>query len=318
MSPSLPIRELALAAALAVAALPAAQAATQQQQWSADWTLIDGHSNAVIPGSASGSGGGGTLSVNATMPKGSWVSGDMSLDFDPATGALRSGTDVDARINAIGSPDTQSFQTFHFEASNRLSFTDLLTVGAGGWGTLKVTVQVNGQVSHNAQISSPPYAFSILDLNNELQVGATLEGGGAGSAGVSIDSHLEGISDGRFSRSDGASLNDQFTLIVPWTSGTPLAFDFWYDETLSFDMQYLDAEAVDFSGINDFGHTLELFASVYDANGVLMEGVTVLSSEGITYAALAPVPEPSTWLLLSAGLAGLLHWRRSSDKARAT
>lgn len=311
-------RNLAMTAAwAALAGALGAQAATPQQSWQADWLLIDGPTNAQIPGAASGSGGGGTMTVDATMPKGSWVSGSMTLDFDPAVGALRSRTDVDAFVNQVGQPDSQAFQEFHFQSNNRLSFTDMLSVGAAGWGTLKVTIKVNGQIQHNAQLASPPYAWSIVDLRNDIQVNASLEGAGAGSLIQHIDSHFEGISDGRFSKSDVAPLDDQFALVVPWTSGTPLAFTFSYDESMAFDMQYLDGESVTFSGINAFGHTLELFASVYDGNGVLMDGVSVLSSEGIGYGALPPVPEPSSLLLMACGVVGLLASRRRLSDARA-
>lgn len=319
LTPTSPLRRTVLAATLALLVAPAAHAVSQNQSWSADWLVIQSVDDQTIeiPGSASGNGAGGTVTVDATLPKGSWVGGSMTLDFDPAAGSLRSRTDVDAFIDQSSGPVSQSYDNFHFESSNRLSFTDMLSVGAGGFGTLAVTVKVNGQISHNAQIDSPPFAFSFVDLRNELTVNASLEGGGSGSTGDMIESEMKGIVDDRFSISDVARIDDQFALVVPWTSGTPLAFSFSYDETMQFDMQYLDGESVSFSGINAFGHTLELFASVYDGSGMLMEGVSVTSSLGIGYAPLPAVPEPSSLLLMAGGVAGLLAWRRRPASASA-
>jgi len=298
-------------AATAALETPPVRAATITQSWQADWTMNDGNTNAVIPGSASGNGGGGTLTVDATMPKASYASGNLSLNFDQGSGKLHSGSNVDARINATGSPTSQAFGDFHFQSSNQVFFTDQLSVGAGSWGSLKITIKTNGNLQHNAQIHSPPYGFAPLTLNNDLQVNASL-GAASDSLGKHVNSTLEGITDGSFSKSDSASLNDAITVVVPWTSG-PVAFQFSYLEKISFDMTALDAEYAMFSAINDFGHTLDLFASVYDQNGVLMDGVTVASSEGISYQQLpadAPLPLPAGWLLLLAGMGGLAVQRR--------
>ena len=78
------------------------------------------------------------------------------------------------------------------------------------------------QGTTNAQLASPPYAWSLIDLANDLTVSASLEGGGGGSTSKHIDSHFEGISDGRFSKSDVGYVNDQFAMVVPKPSSSPM------------------------------------------------------------------------------------------------
>lgn len=303
--------------------------ATAMQNWQTDWESIrilcpdpnDVCSDDIdTSASASGSGGGGTLTVDPTLPSSlSFVSGSLTLDFDKASGKLRSRSDIDAKIDGLGGGNpTQIDQItkFHFDSSNKVEFTDQLTVGAGNWGRLEVTIRTDGRLQHNAQITEP--GGSYLELNNDIDVQASLAGGGSGSLTQHIDSKLSGDApgpdSGKFSKSDHADINDQFTLVIPFTNDV-IGFSFSYLETLSLDMDGIDAEYVEFSSINNFGSTLDLFASVYDVNGQLMQGATVSSTEGISYQTLAQVPTPTVplpaaWLLFAAGMAGLATQRR--------
>lgn len=94
-------------------------------------------------------------------------------------------------------------------------------------------------------------------------------------------------------------------VIVPWANGLPVDFSFGCQESHTFKVRGVDAERVEPTGNNSFGHTLQSFANVFDDQGNWLEGVQVGSSQGIFYDNLTPVPEPGGWLLFSAGLLGL-------------
>ena len=310
--------------AISSLAISSAEAAITQT-WKADWTMFEnptgpGSAGNIIPGNASGGGSGGTVNINETLPINSYVKGYTSLNFDKQTGTLKSGTDINAKIIQNTGSGNQGYLDFSFESTNQVSFTDQLTIsaGPGGWGSLKVKIKTNGSLQHFGEIVEAAYGFSPTKLDNELSINASL-GGNANSISSNISSDFFGLSFGsKSSDADSDIINDEFTLVIPWTSSDPVNFTFDYKEALSFSTDGLDTSYVSFSAKNDFGHTLDLYADVFDQNGNLIENATITSSEGINYQSLAqsqtPVPVPGAFFMFAPALLGFVVLRRRTEQ----
>jgi hypothetical protein len=74
--------------------------------------------------------------------------------------------------------------------------------------------------------------------------------------------------------------------------------------------------------VANFGDTATLTEIlVFDADGNLLPDVTITSESGTVYpltASAAPVPEPSSLVLVAAGLAGIFGWRRRHPSVAST
>ena len=93
--------------------------------------------------------------------------------------------------------------------------------------------------------------------------------------------------------------------------GEPVDFLLHYVQSSLIIIKNVDAETFNILIDDDFSHTLELFANVYDVDGNLLEGVQVQSALGFNYRNFSTVPEPSSiGILAFCGLAVSLRRRR--------
>jgi hypothetical protein len=311
------IAAAALACSAAMA-MPAQASAVISQAWVATWDLGGPPDAPHLVGEASGGGStGGTTTLSADVPKGS-LSGSITTSFDTAQGRLRSGSNVDVTLNCCTAPDKYGWGDFFLLVYSSLTINDQLTVDHDGFGFMKIMVRTTGNRVQHGQIVDPPYGYADVSMTNKVRLDASVTGIDAGSFADEVNSEFKGISDGVFQVDETREVYNFMELIIPWTDDQPVDFDFRYDDFMQYQVEGIDAERVTLSGENNFGHTLQLFADVYDEQGRLLQGVRVGSSSGIGYLNLdpgadpgpgSPVPEPSTLALLALG-AGVAMSRR--------
>jgi hypothetical protein len=233
-----------------------------------------------------------------TCPRGRCPA-SITTSFDAAQGRLRSGSNVDVSLACCAAPDNHGWGDFFLLVYSSLTINDQLTVDHDGFGFMKITVRTTGNMVQHGQIVDPPYGYADLSMTNKVRVDASVTGIDAGSFADEVKNDFKGISDGVFQVDE-----------------TREVYDF-----MQYQVAGMDAERVTLSGENNFGHTLQLFADVYDDQGQLLQGVRVSSSSGIGYLNLDPgadpgpgstVPEPSTPALLVLGAGAALRRRRTA------
>lgn len=297
---------------------PAQAAAVLSQAWVSTWDLPGPFEGANLVGQASGGGSGGTTTISASLPKGS-LSGNMNASFDAAQGRLRSGSTVDATLECCTGPDDYGWGKFLVLVYSALEISDQLTVDHDGFGFMRIMIRTTGNMVQNGEINSPPTGYADVSMTNKVRVDASVAGGDSMSFEDQVKSDFVGL-DGTFQVNETRSTHNFMELIVPWEDDLPVDFSFKYDDFMQYEVDGVDAESVVLHGENNFGHTLELFANVYDDQGRLLQGVRVGSSSGIGYLNLdldpgpdGSVPEPSSLALAAFGaLAWLARRRRSS------
>ncbi len=280
------------------------------QLWQAEWSLPNVVSTIPAPalvGDARGDGS-GNLAITAALPKGS-LSGDMTLTFDPASGSLRSSSHVAATLECCGAPNSYAWGDFYFNSFNVMFMDDQLTVAHDGFGFMTIMVRTTGNLAHTARIVDPPYGYSDITLENNIYARVHIDGGEKAEFKEIINSDLLGIFDGQFTANENRDVTQMLEVIVPWENDLPVNMSFAYQEYMKIAVKDVDAQRVDITGDNSFGHTLQMFVNVYDEQGQLLQGV-LNSAQGIGYQNMTAVPEPQSWLLMATGLIGWLGWRR--------
>jgi hypothetical protein len=305
------LRRGAAACAVACATLlagPAHAAAVLSQDWVSTWALPNLNGPGVQTGQDSGGGkGGGSITVDANMPAGV-VTGDSTMSFDEAQGRLRSGSNLD--VTLLGS---EGWGDFFVVVLNSLDLNDQLTVDHNGFGFMKIMIRTTGNMVQNGQIDGPPFGFAGVKLQNGVRASASVAGGDSMSFKDNLDNDFLGLFDGTFQVNETQSVHSFMELIVPWEDDVPVDFSFQYADYFQYEVKSVDAERVTLHGENNFGHTLELFANVYDDRGQWLQGVRVGSSSGIGYLNLDPdgsVPEPSSLALVAFGVLAFAARRR--------
>jgi hypothetical protein len=199
---------------------------------------------------------------------------------------------------------------------------DTLTVDHAGFGFVKISVLATGTMSQTGKILDAPDGYSSVSLRNDLLILGALQGGPELrtrlddlTVNETIENSFNGLFDGVHEVSDQRSVHSFAEMIAPWEDDQPILFGLVYEETLKFSVQGVDARQVDLSADNSFGHTLKLYADVYDSAGNWLQGVTVGSSSGIRYTAFGTgqpgtVPEPSSLALALGAVLGLAVRRR--------
>lgn len=295
--------------AAAACALPAHAGVDVNQAWAADWKQnLQPDGSWAVTGQITGfgNGDGTTIHVNPNVPAAT-ITGNSTLSFDAAQGKLRSHSKFDVEVQG----DQAGWGQLFFGSTNNSRITDRLTVDADGFGFAKILILISGDSRLEGHISDSPSGYADSRLTGGVRVSAQLTGTDSvtQSARYNGDQDFQfcGLCDGKFDVNGTLVSFTLLEMIVPWDDDIPFDFNMSYVESFSLRIDGVDAQRVTASSENNFGHTVGLFAEVYDANGQLMPGVRVQSSSGINYQALAPivgtVPEPSSLALV--GLAGL-------------
>jgi len=295
--------------AAAACALPAHAGVDVNQAWAADWKQnLQPDGSWAVTGQITGfgNGDGTTIHVNPNVPAAT-ITGNSTLSFDAAQGKLRSHSKFDVEVQG----DQAGWGQLFFGSTNNSRITDRLTVDADGFGFAKILILISGDSRLEGHISDSPSGYADTRLTGGVRVSAQLTGTDSvtQSARYNGDQDFQfcGLCDGKFDVNGTLVSFTLLEMIVPWDDDIPFDFNMSYVESFSLRIDGVDAQRVTASSENNFGHTVGLFAEVYDANGQLMPGVRVQSSSGINYQALAPivgtVPEPSSLALV--GLAGL-------------
>ena len=307
----------ALSMAMAMGSPALAQVPTVGQVWQADWSLPNAVSSGPAPplvGDARGDGS-GNLDITAALPKGS-LSGNMTLAFNAADGSLRSGSHVAATLDCCGAPDSYAWGDFNFSSYNVMVMDDQLTVAHDGFGFMTIAVRTTGNLAHTARIIDPPNAYSDISLENSIYARVVIGGGESATFTETINSDLLGIFDGTFTANKSREVARMLEVIVPWENNLPVNMSFAYQEFMQIAVSGLDAERVEITSDNSFGHTLQMFVDVYDEQGQLLQGV-LTSAQGIGYQNVTAVPEPQSWMLMAVGVMGWFGWRRRAASLRA-
>ena len=302
----------ALSMAMALGSPAYGDEITIGQLWQADWSLPDSQnppesSLPPLTGDARGDGA-GSLAIGAAVP-GASLSGNMTVTFDASQGVLRAGSNVSATVDCCSTPSPYGWGDFNFSSYNVMILKDQLTVAHDGFGFMTVAVLATGSLAHTARIVDPPYGFSEVSVENSILGRIAIAGGESAEFTETINSDLLGIFDDNFYANENRDVAQMLEVIVPWEDGLPVDMTFTYQDFMQIAVSALDAERVEITGDNSFGHTLQMFVNVYDDQGQLLQGV-LTSAQGIGYQNMTAVPEPPSWLLMAAGLMGWLGWRR--------
>jgi hypothetical protein len=295
--------------AAAAWAMPAHAGVDVNQAWIAQWRQnLQQDGSWAINGETVGfgNGDGNAISINPTVPAAT-VSGTSTLSFDATQGKLRSHSKFDVEVRG----DQAGWGQLTFDSTNNSRIIDQLTVAAGGFGFAKILILISGTSTLEGSIIDAPNSYADTRLVGGVRVSAQLTGTDSVTQSARFDGDQDftfcGYCDGKFDVDGKLVSNTLLEMIVPWDDNIPFDFNMSYVETFSFRVDGVDAFRVTASGENNFGHTVGLFADVYDANGILMPGVRVQSASGINFQNLnstpAAVPEPSSLALV--GLAGL-------------
>ena len=175
----------------------------------------------------------------------------------------------------------------------------------------------DGNVSTNNGLSMNAVGVDIFTLRGlgspspdffTFSVVFTAEGiGGIDTAGYSVGSYLFlrpdtvggaplGISGGRFDDASVLQAGNQVPVFQEFNVHLMTFANLTARLDQPFQLSYSLRTDVSESSFLDFMHTARI-------SFVLPEGLTVTSMGGYNSAAVAPVPEPETWLLMAAGLA---------------
>ena len=299
---------LSLLAAVAWA-VPAHAGVDVNQVWTADWKQDKNQSGGWdVTGKIDGfgNGDGTTINMNPNVP-GATITGNSTLSFDSTQGKLRSHSKVDVEVKGYEAGWGQLF----FASVNNTKINDQLTVAADGFGFAKIMILISGSSTYSGSVSDSPFGYGDSSLSGGVTVSASVTGTDSVNQSARFNGKQDfqycGLCDGKFDVDGTLVSNEMIEFIVPWDDNIPFQFDMTYIESFQFTVDGVDAETVKASGENNFGHTVGLFADVYDAQGNLMPGVRVQSASGINFqnlnTGLATVPEPSSLALV--GLAGL-------------
>jgi hypothetical protein len=200
-------------------------------------------------------------------------------------------------------------------ASVTVPFQMNLNALNGTMGTMVVPLLVTGAVSLDTGFYDP-VSFAIADGRASVAFSATgisqhPECGSLGSQCREIVSDFQGTV------VKGNGVDGTWTVNIPFQFGTWGQYQLSASTYVKVGGNAGVGHPVDHEGIADFSHTLRWggISAVLDASGNPVTGWTVQSSPGVDLT--TPVPEPSTWaqLLAGLGLLGWLAWRRSSEGA---
>lgn len=287
-----------------------AQSITSSQEINAGWSWFDEGSSSFQSdsGSANSSSFG---ALNYSVPAVGVTSADTTIQtiFDPNLGSIQTSTIFDVDGSSTGST---GFDWLSIQSTNSVNISDQLSLAPGILGSIRVKVKTTGGMLQVGR---------ILGNGSDAGIG-TMETFGSYSTLASSDgitkSSVEELMDstGGFFPDEidrVLTVDNEYTLLLNEDLGNnQFDFSFALEDELMLYVQGIDAIGFTMYLENDFLNTIELFANVYDQNGLLIEGATVTSAAGITYRNFSTVPEPSAVWLLTLVLAsvGLGRFRR--------
>lgn len=188
----------------------------------------------------------------------------------------------------------------------------------GTTGTMVVPLLVSGTVTLDTGFYNP---VTFANTDGRAWVGFSATGITQNPACAFIGSQCrEIVSDYQGTVVRGNGVDGTWTLNIPFHFGTWAQYQMSASAYVKVGGNAGWGQSVDHEGEADFSHTLRWggISAVLDASGNPVTGWTVQSSPGVDL--MTPVPEPSTWAQLLAGLS-LLAWlarRRSFIWGRPT
>ena len=300
-------------AALAIIVEPASTTAqvTASQRVNADWSWRQMPNNTLLSDSGSRtSDSTGTLNYSPNAIGLNSVEANLNLSVDLDQGSVKSNTTFDVNGSNAGE---SGFVSLDLTSFNRVNIEDTISLDPGILGSVRIRVKQTGAMIQNGNLigrGSGAFVSNMETFGSFSTLASARE-----ETKSSVDT-LSGSSGG-FNPSNINEfhiVNQDYTLVVNEDlKFNEFDFSFAYEEEMSFSINGLDITGFILEQENDFSRTIELFANVYDENGILIEGATVNSSSGLTYRNFSAVPEPSSATLMLPLLGAICLLRRRRE-----
>jgi hypothetical protein len=260
---------------------------------------------------------GGDLASNWSLPAYTGKYACNSQMFSGATGTGQAVASHSAPKISSSSAGSAGMGLLQLEATNASPANTYGAQGAanGGWSdSTTVTVDglsgnavwlINVGVSGSASVVGGSAAFAATAYKNETELYNWVAGfdrGGSDSFTTDRQKVRWQVTAANNTEVAGRTVDDVVTFAVPVTLGTSFVWGVYGSAyagqraTTTGDGRIVTAE------LNPFTMRFLGTAGVL-ANGMLYDNVQLASASGIDWLVAAPVPEPSTWALMLAGLA---------------
>ncbi|HRA64240.1 MAG TPA: PEP-CTERM sorting domain-containing protein [Burkholderiaceae bacterium] len=185
----------------------------------------------------------------------------------------------------------------------------------GTMGTMVVPLRVTGAVSLDTGFYDP---VTFANTNGRAWIGFSATSLGQHPDCSSVGNQCRDIaSDFQGTVVRGSGVDGIWTLNIPFQFGSWAQYQISANTEVRVGGNAGWGQSVDHEGESDFSHTLKWggISAVLDASGQPVLNWTVQSLPGIDLT--TPVPEPSSWALMLAGLV-LLGWLAQQQQRRAT
>ena len=234
-------------------------------------------------------------------------------------GSERSGFDSNVQVTSDGKIKTyismysespfagdDGFDLLDMKYRNLIHVTDILTTPVPNASFVLVLAEFHGNVAQSGNVLGGVDTYlgmmqteSIFDIFEPV--------GGADIFDYYSDTVQNSLNPRMISLSPSVTHS---ALMVFYLADGQATMNLNFEENAKMKVESLDAQGFFMEVEHDFMNTFELSANVYDVNGMLLEGVTVNSSLGHSYANFVPEPTAGALVLLFGGLMCIPRQRR--------